>query len=200
MAHSSHIAIAILAAGVSTRMGSPKQLLKWGEKSLMHHAIETSKATKTKEIFIVLGANHETISSELKETNVSIIINYEWRQGLGKSIACAARFVMDSNKRVDGLLVVLVDQPFVTTSFLKNMLTNFGTDNKEIVATHYNDYKIGAPALFDKTYFKALSLLSGDEGANSLIKKHSNFVKILKPDFKNYDIDTPEDYKNLSSH
>ncbi|MBC3759940.1 nucleotidyltransferase family protein [Hyunsoonleella sp. SJ7] len=197
MSQSSHIAIAVLAAGASTRMGCPKQLLKWGEKSLIQHAIHTSKNTLAMEVIVVLGANSEDITFEINTEAVTVIVNNEWQQGLGKSIASAAHFVLDSKEKVDGLLIVLVDQPFVTSDYLNEMLKTFNPNKKEIIATSYSKEKIGVPTLFDKTYFRELSQLSGDDGAKGIIKTHKDLVKVITPNFKNIDIDTQADYKIL---
>ncbi|MFD2726215.1 nucleotidyltransferase family protein [Hyunsoonleella rubra] len=197
MSQSSHIAIAILAAGASTRMGSPKQLLKWCEKSLIQHAIHTSKNTLAMEVIVVLGANSEAITSEINNEAVTLIVNNEWQQGLGKSIASAAHFVLNSKENVDGLLFVLADQPFVTSDYLDDIIKTFNPNKKEIIATSYSKEKIGVPTLFDQAYFAELSLLSGDDGAKSIINKHKDSVKVIAPNFKNMDIDTQADYKML---
>ncbi|TBN06341.1 nucleotidyltransferase family protein [Hyunsoonleella flava] len=197
MASTSNIAIAILAAGASKRMGSPKQLLKWGETTLLQHSIKTCKNTVAKEVFTVLGANHEVIASGIEDESLPLVFNKEWEQGLGKSIASASKFLLNSNKIFEGILIVLADQPFVTTSFLDEMMNQFNPNSKDIIATSYNSSKCGVPVLFDKAYFKELSDLSGDDGAKSILEKHITSVQVIAPDFENTDIDTKEDYQHI---
>lgn len=198
MASTSNIAIAILAAGASKRMGSPKQLLSWGESTLINHAITFSKNTKANKVIVILGANGEAISMKIEDVDVSVVINNEWQKGLGKSIATAAQFILDLKQEVDGLLIVLADQPFVTSEYLDEMIAEFDKGLSKIVATSYDSKKIGVPALFGESFFTELSQLSGDEGAKSLIKKYDGFVKVQTPNFNNFDIDTKADYEKFS--
>lgn len=193
-----NIAIAILAAGASRRMGSPKQLLKWGNASLIQHTINTAKSTFVKEVIVVLGANKEAIASEIDKNLITVIINSEWELGLGKSIACVAKHLLNSKETFDGLLIVLADQPFVTPSFLDQMIRQFNPDSKQMLVTSYNGKKRGVPALFDKVYFQEIAELSGDDGAKSILKNYKEFVRSIKPSFNNLDIDTKEDYHHIT--
>ena len=89
-----NITLVILAAGASTRMGTPKQLLPWGENNLINHTINTALRTGAKKIVIVLGANKDIIKKEVDHFPITVLINEQWQQGLGTSIACASnRFV-----------------------------------------------------------------------------------------------------------
>ncbi|SEQ55772.1 molybdenum cofactor cytidylyltransferase [Hyunsoonleella jejuensis] len=197
MSKYSNITIAILAAGASTRIGSSKQLLKWEDKTLLQHAIHTAKQTTVNKVIVVLGANAEVIASGIKDSSVSTLINNEWQQGLGKSIACVSNFIMNSEDKSDGLLVLLADQPFVTTEHLDKMILQFVKHENGIIATAYNPKQKGVPVLFDKSYFKELSEITGDDGAKSVLKKYSGQLETIIPNFENYDIDTMSDYNRL---
>lgn len=189
-----NIAIAILAAGASKRMGSPKQLLKWEDSTIINHVIETCKNTVVNDVIVVLGANYEDIIRDINDTSVTVIHNKKWTLGLGKSIAFVVQYCLDSKANRDGLLVVLADQPYVTTSFLNKMIEAFHVDDEAILATEYHVHKKGVPVLFHKKYFEALVRLTGDDGAKSILKQQKAFVKAIQPDFKNIDIDTAQDY------
>lgn len=190
------IAVIILAAGSSSRMGSPKQLLKWGDKTLITHVIETVLQLKIENISVVLGANYELISEHIKGYPITILNNQNWKLGLGKSIAYATQCLMESNKNIDGVLFVLADQPFVNATYLNEILNSFNANKNAIIATSYNN-NIGVPVLFDKKYFNALINLKDDNGAKHILKHHESYVKALIPPNKNVDLDTKEDYNTF---
>ena len=146
----------ILAAGSSTRMGQPKQLLKWGDYTLLDHAIETVLEANTHEVILVLGSNFELINKTIKNHGVTILYNKNWTQGLGTSIACGAHYISNSIPNIDGVLLVLADQPLIDSHYLKSMIKNFVPNNKQIMATLYNNGKQGVPVLFDKHYIEEL--------------------------------------------
>ena len=179
-------------------MGSPKQLLKWGDTTLLKHILKTCKSTLAKAVMVILGANEEAVFSEIKEESVHVIVNKTWELGLGNSIACAAKNFLDSKEQLDGLLIVLADQPFVTTSFLNKMITDFDMNSESILTTQYSKDKKGVPVLFHRCYFEELSQISGDDGAKSVLKTHDDVVKTIIPNFENKDIDTKDDYKNIN--
>lgn len=194
---SSNIAVVILAAGASKRMGSPKQLLNWGNETLVIHAIKKAISLNTGEVIVVLGANHDIINEEIKHFPITILNNVEWELGLGKSIACASNYLENLNKNVDGILITLVDQPFITINYLKELSSKFSNNKNEIIATYYQKGAYGVPALFNKSYFKQLSKLNDDYGAKYILKENKSFIKFLIPPVKNLDLDSKEDYETL---
>jgi len=191
----SHIAIIILAAGASKRMGSPKQLLNWGNSSLLGNTIETALKLNAEEVVVVLGANYIAIKKEINHFPVTILNNEKWQIGLGKSLACGVEYLMSSNLKLDGCLITLADQPFIDHKFLKNLISQFSKKKNSIIATSYKDEKYGVPVIFDNFFFDELSALDDDKGAKQILKKYKSDVKALTPQLKNIDIDTIQDYK-----
>lgn len=191
----SKIAVLVLAAGSSSRMGQPKQLLNWGKSTLLGHTIETVLKLDAHEIVLVLGANFSSVQNEIKNYPVTILNNLDWAQGLGTSIASGVRYLLESSTQFDGVLIVLADQPFINSDYLKKMINGFNPDQKQILATAYDEVIQGVPVLFDAVYFEKLSKLKGDIGAKQFIKKHQSLVKTLVPPVKNVDLDTLEDYE-----
>ena len=187
-----------MAAGASTRMGQPKQLLPWGKYSLLQHAIDVAKTVKANKVIVVLGAHHEAISSSIENDVISIIVNPNWKNGLGASIAYSANHILNEKEKVSGVLFVLADQPFVTSNYLNEMLTSFQPCESKIIATEYSSGKIGVPVLFDSIYLSELAQLTGDNGAKSILKTHKSAMKVLTPNFENKDIDTKADYNMLN--
>ena len=194
MLNNNKIVAVILAAGASTRMGEPKQLLPWRSTTLLNHCINEVIQANIVETVIVLWAYHEEIKATINQPIVKCLINPNWETGMGSSIALTAEYLKD--KDIDGLLVVLADQPFVNTNFLNKLIKEFTPNKEQIIATTYNT-NTGVPIIFDKQYFKELSLLNGKQGAKELIQKHTPKMTKVTPNFNHQDIDTPEAYLKL---
>ena len=190
------IAIIILAAGASSRMGKIKQLLPWKQTTLIGNAIEQALDSKADDVFVVLGANYQLISKEIKQENITIIYNKNWTLGMGSSIVCAMDFFDKKHKKYDGVLITLVDQPLIDVIYF-NMLINKFIDNN-IIASKYKN-RVGVPAIFSLKYFNELRQLNGDIGARNLILKHINDVKKIDAFDKIQDIDSIESYEHLYS-
>lgn len=190
------IAIIILAAGASSRMGKIKQLLPWKQTTLIGNAIEQALDSKADDVFVVLGANYQLISKEIEQENITIIYNKNWTLGMGSSIICAMDFFDKKHKKYDGVLITLVDQPLIDVIYF-NMLINKFIDNN-IIASKYKN-RVGVPAIFSLKYFNELRQLNGDIGARDLILKHINDVKKIDAFDKIQDIDSIESYEHLYS-
>lgn len=190
-----NIAIIIPAAGASTRMGSPKQILPWGFSTLLGHAIETALASKGVKVFVVLGSNFDKIGKEIARYNISIIKNEKWQSGLGRSIAVGLEYILGLGETYDGVLIMLGDQPLIDTGYLNTLIDKFKIGEGQIIATSYSEEKQGVPAIFDRTYFGDLTLLNTDYGARELIKSHASKVIGVANVKALIDIDSKEDYK-----
>ena len=160
----SNIAVVVLAAGASRRMGAPKQLLSWGSDTLLAHAIKTVIGTQASKVIVVLGANYESIAASIKKLPVTLLKNKNWELGLGKSIAFAVSTILESNEDFDAVLITLADQPLIGSVFLNGFFKHYRSNKNQIIATSYGSEKKGVPVLFDKAYFKELTLLSDDNG------------------------------------
>ena len=189
----------ILAAGQSKRFGSPKQLLKWKESNLLENAIKTVCESKVSSTILVLGANYDKILERTDINSVEILRNYSWEKGLGNSIAFGVNQILDRDIKVDGLLLMLADQPLINEDYLNTMIDTFEVGNNQIIASSYLNGKKGVPVLFDRCYFNELSNLQGDKGAKDLLDKYSSEVALIDGDQKLFDIDTIEDFKSLAS-
>ncbi|WP_159020073.1 NTP transferase domain-containing protein [Algibacter sp. L3A6] len=192
-----NIVTVVLAAGASTRMGSPKQLLNWGNSTLLEHTLNTVLDLNSSEVVVVLGANFEIIKSEISKYPVAVLNNTSWKVGLGKSIAVAVEYIQKLNYKVDGVMIVLADQPLINSRFLGELCNAFSPNNNQIITTSYKNGKRGVPVIFDKHYFEELILLNDDDGAKTLLKTYANSVNSLKPQSENLDIDSKEDYNYL---
>ncbi|EIJ37640.1 putative MobA-like protein [Galbibacter orientalis DSM 19592] len=185
------VAILILSAGASKRMGTPKQLLKWGEETLLENAVSTAVNVENTSLFVVLGANAELIQQKIT-LNAEALYHKDWEQGLGSSIAFGVRTLQKLD--FDGVLIMLADQPFVTSYYLKELINSFNSGEKNIIASRFAG-SVGVPAIFSAEYFEDLKKLDTDTGAKHIIKAHFQDVETFQADDLVIDIDTVETYK-----
>jgi len=181
----------ILAAGEASRMGSAKQLLPFGEKTLLQWVIETALQVDFEEIRLVLGAHREKIMPSLRHYPISFTHNPHWKEGMGTSIAVGMKEIVPESEAV---LIMLGDQPFVGPDHLKALISHHKRSRKPIVASYYRE-KAGVPALFTREKFDQLQQLKGKEGAGRMIRESQPEVYRLGFEGAAIDIDTPEDYQ-----
>ena len=189
-----NLALIILAAGASKRMGQPKQLLPWNGTTLLGHCIQQATQCLVKDVFVVLGSNHKAIYETHKTSDVIFLINTNESKSLGSSIAFGVQHISKHN--YDGVLLVLADQPQLTPMHLNKMIALYH-DTRNIITTTYPNKKSGVPVLFGAKYFKNLILNTSVKGAQTIIKQYQNAVIPIQPIQSLEDIDTPEDYKRL---
>jgi len=193
----SKLAVLLLAAGSSSRMGVPKQLLKWNNTTLLNHAINTVKQIDQNEIVLVLGAHFDEITSKIDASNITVIFNEDWKKGLGNSIACGIKYIKESLPDIDSVLIQLADQPLIDSNFLNKMIEYYQLDTDKIICTSYQNKRLGVPAIFNKTNFEELSKLNHDKGAKDLLNDNSENILFLDGTNLISDIDTLEDYEAL---
>lgn len=192
----SNIGIIILAAGASTRLGQPKQLLTYQGKSLIRHIAEMAVDSRCQPVVVVLGACAESIASHLENLDIHIVYNQEWSTGMASSIKCGINAVQAIAPEIEASVLMLCDQPFVSANLINQLVTEYETTNSMIVASEYANI-LGVPALFHKELFSELTLLQGDVGAKKTIRKHEPNCSSIPFSEGVIDIDTLEDYEQL---
>ncbi len=196
--NSSTVGLIILAAGASTRMGTPKQLLSYRGHSFIRHIAEVAIASVCQPITVVLGANAQQIKPEVSELPVQIVENQQWAEGMSASIRVGLEALLAVNQNVEAVAIALCDQPFVSSPMLDQIVEAYHLTGKPIIASEYAG-TLGVPALFSRILFSELMALKSTEGAKQLIKRHIHEVfSIPFPDGA-IDIDTPEDYEQLQT-
>lgn len=189
MKDNKNVAIIILAAGKSSRLGNiTKQLLKYKGKTLLRRACQKALEVST-DVFVVLGYQKEVCEEEIKDLDINILFNKNYEKGIGNSISYGIKHTIN----YDNTLIMLCDQPFITKKHLKSLKNNI--DNETIIATLYEHSSSSTvPAIFPKKYYENLLELNEDKGAKSIIKKEKS-INILLEKEKSVDIDTNEDIK-----
>jgi molybdenum cofactor cytidylyltransferase len=185
--------IIILAAGGSSRMGQSKQLLTINGKSLLIHSIETALGCRTSDVIVVLGANADLHKNEITSTAVDIVVNERWESGMGSSIKTGLSRLLSLNPEVSAVLIMLVDQPKVTTSHLTTLIQCLNDFTKSIVASFYGNAP-GVPAIFSKDHFNEMLSMQDESGAKKIILRHPDKLLTIGFPEGSIDLDTPDDY------
>ena len=189
-------AIIVLAAGSSSRMGRPKQLLPYNGKSLLEHTVDTANDTDASPVIVVLGANAALLEKEINEKKVHITENSEWSEGMASSVRCGIKTLVQIAPYSDAAIIMVCDQPFVSPALLNDLVAAQKNTGKDIVTSHYEN-AIGPPALFHKTVFPELLDLKGDAGARKIIEQRGTDIATVSFVKGEIDIDTESDYKAL---
>jgi molybdenum cofactor cytidylyltransferase len=179
-----NVALILLAAGASKRLGQPKQLLQFHGRSLLRHAAETALESDCRPVIVVL---RDRLENELFNFPLITLKNQDRDEGIASSIRLGVSAVPES---ASGTVIMLVDQPLVSATFLNALASS---DN--LAAAKYND-SLGVPAYFPRKYFPELLALKGDKGAKSILEKHNTFA--ITCDDAAIDIDTAIDAENLT--
>ena len=191
----SRVAGVILAAGTSSRLGTPKQLLDLGGKPVLAHTLAAVQRTTLEPIIVVLGHEAGEISSSVDLSQVQTLLNPDYRTGQSSSVR-AALTVLPSD--VAAVLFILGDQPLVEPAVIERIVGAYQHDRPIIVQPKYGEGR-GNPVLIDRTLFGELAELTGDTGARPIIDRHRDQVQLVdaseyhRPD----DIDTLEDYERI---
>jgi molybdenum cofactor cytidylyltransferase len=189
------ISAIVLAAGVAKRMGQLKQLLPLGHSTVLDQTIENLSGSEVDEIIIVLGYQSAEIKSVIRKTKARVIINPDYRKGMSSSIKAGLASVQPLAKAI---LLVLADQPFVSSHLINHLLREYAKQGKGILIPVYHSRR-GHPIIISLNYKNELMALEGDIGAREIIARHPEDVlelKVESPEI-NLDIDTPEDYRLL---
>lgn len=196
MAGTEETAIVILAAGASTRMGKPKQLLEIRGETLIQRVCRLALQTGCKPIVVVLGANERAIKNAMNDLAnlLQFVQNQQWKQGMSTSLRAGIQSLSTYHPKPKAVLVLLVDQPFVNSELLKQLQQESVSNPTKIVATHYGEV-LGVPAIFPDIYFDRLSQIEGDKGARQVIVQHKDQVVSIPFPKAAFDLDTPEDWE-----
>lgn len=184
----------LLAAGASTRMGRPKQLLPmYGNRPLLRHTVEAAMTGPVSPIIVVLGAHAKDIAPCLVGLPVQTVINADWSTGMSSSLRRGMEALTQHQPAVDHVIIALADQPDIPAGYLTKLIDTQRTTGQPIVASECEGV-CGPPVLFTSGYFSKLCTLQGDAGARALLKSYPEHVATV-PLPNTRDLDTPADYK-----
>ncbi|MFA0965034.1 NTP transferase domain-containing protein [Roseivirga sp. BDSF3-8] len=185
--------VVVLAAGASTRLGSPKQLVSFKGKPLLQHTLDIGSSINFGRKVLVLGAHAGEISHAMDMNGYEVVMNSRWQEGMGSSLRRGVE-VMGDSPAIHHLLVLLSDQPQVSVELLRSLLKEHAANDEDITASGYRG-KTGVPAIFSRAHFPELKRLTGDQGAKQLMSRYP-VVRVAFPE-GHVDVDTREDVDRL---
>ncbi len=201
----------ILAAGSSSRMGAGrhKLLLPLGDRPVLAHVIDATLASQARPIIIILGhqADHvrTQIASHITHPNITIIENPMYLDGMSTSMHIGMQTLISNgykksalSSHIDSALIMLGDQPMITSRIIDNLITIYKATGKRIVAPLYAG-KRGSPVLFDASLFPELLEVTGDEGGRTVLERHRQDLELVEMGdvLANFDVDTWDAYQQV---
>jgi molybdenum cofactor cytidylyltransferase len=183
----------VLAAGGSTRLGEPKQLIDWRGESLVVRAVKSALAACGAGVCVVTGGAAAQVEAEVSALAVVTVRNPDWEQGMASTLQHG--FAALDKQLVEGVLVLLCDQPLIGSEDIEQLQSLWMKATDEPVASRYNG-TVGVPAIFPVSMGKDFEGLSGDGGAKPLLERIPGHRLIEMPD-AGFDVDTPDDLLNL---
>jgi molybdenum cofactor cytidylyltransferase len=205
---SGHVAALVLAAGRSSRMGAHKLVLPLGERPVLAHAVAAVEGTRATPFGLVLGHEATRLTTALLTTALpragwQPIYNAAYAEGMASSLRAGIRWLgtLEEEQPVIGALIVLGDQPLLTTAHLERLLRAAEREPDYIHAAVYGEQR-GTPVYFPRAYFAELLALRGDAGGRSVLRRHAERVRlvVIEPPEVGLDVDTPEDYARVSAY
>jgi molybdenum cofactor cytidylyltransferase len=189
------IGIIVLAAGSSSRMGRSKQLLEIDGQPLLCRCVNHALAAKPQHIVVILGANEKPHREAIEKLPVQIVSNFYWKTGMGGSIKTGLNYLIQSGAQLDAVILMVCDQPALTSDHLLKLVRKFSEKKKSIIASGYANSG-GVPVLFGRSFFSNLLLLGDEQGAKKIIQQFPDQVETVDFPEGALDLDTEEDYQN----
>ena len=189
----------ILAAGASVRFGQPKQLIKLGDKYLVEWVLDAALKSRLDIVVLVLGHEYQSILQALgakaRHPQLEVVINHRYREGQSSSLKAGLKIV---RQKYSSVMYLLGDQPMINSNTINHLLGQVRESEKDIWVPVFEG-KRGNPTIFKRPIYEEIMMIDGDIGARSIIGK--KVQRVLYAEIKDplcfFDIDSPEDLKNL---
>ena len=174
----SKVAAVVLAAGMSRRMGTPKQLLRLGENTLLGHTLETVRQSRADEIVLVLGFAAEDIKQQVPVEGLKVVINPAFQEGMASSLRAGLSAL---GPDTEAALIILADQPFIKPETLDQLIDCHQRLRPQILLPLYKGFR-GNPVLLDRSIFPEVMGLTGDVGCRAIFGSHTEGIRKLPVD------------------
>jgi molybdenum cofactor cytidylyltransferase len=194
--NSASVGAVVLAAGSSSRMGRPKQTLRFGGESLLRRAALAALGAGCRPVIVVTGAHAELSRGELDGLDAREVLNPLWETGMASSVRAGVEALAGAD--ADAAVLLLCDQPHVTADIIAGLVAAHRATGRPVVASAYGG-SFGVPALFVRALFAELARLEGTAGAKQVIKRHASEAHFLSFPGGEVDVDTPDDFSRLTA-
>ena len=197
LTHCGQIPILILAAGSSSRLGQPKQLLSIQGETLLHRTARHAVESHVGPVVVILGSTAEEIQKTLRTLPVHLLVHPQWNKGMGSTLKAGLQFAMNEFADSPALIISVCDQPYLQARHFRELKSKFEA-GIELVASRYH-HAFGVPCLFGKRFYPLLMNLADDEGAKTILKKHLSEAVFISFEQGDADIDTQEDWEAVKT-
>lgn len=191
----SGVAAVVLAAGMSRRMGTPKQLLRMGSETILERTLNNVRASNVSEIILVLGYAADDVRKTVATQGLKVVINPDYQQGMGTSLRSGLAAI---SVGATAALIVLADQPGVSSETLNRLIEGHQEHKPQVIIPMYQGFR-GNPVLLDRSVFAEVQALKGDIGCRGIFGDHTEDILKLPVDDPGIllDIDSQDDLESL---
>jgi molybdenum cofactor cytidylyltransferase len=198
MTSNSEVGIVLLAAGSSSRMGQNKMKLSYRGIPLIERALQAALNSVADYTVVVTGANREQNDPLIKQFDVKVVFNKKWESGIGSSVKCGLKRMLEINKNLNAVIISVCDQPHLSSEIFDRMIASYVSSGKKIVASIYGGTK-GVPVLYDRIFFPDLMSIPDEHGAKQYLVENASEQTLATVDFTGgeVDIDTLEDFTKI---
>ncbi len=189
-------AAVVLAAGESSRLGRPKQLLRYRGVTLLRHTLDCARQGGCDPVLTVVGAHRKALAGELEAARATAVVNEHWQRGLASSIRTGVVAAQARCPELRALLLLACDQPGLTVEIVRALRQRVETGEARLAACSYAE-TIGVPAAFDRSLFPELLALSSPGGAKPILESHRSEMALVAWPEGAVDVDTPDDARSL---
>lgn len=191
------IGAVILAAGGSSRLGRPKQLVRYRGETLILRAARSACSAGCAPVVVVVGDAPRPIEKELQPLAVHLCHHTAWQLGIGSSVRTGVARALDLDPSLNALVLMVCDQVFATAEIIRALVAAHERTQKRIIACTYGG-TLGVPALFDRSFFPSLLALPDEQGAKHLFSAHADEIARVEFPQGTLDIDTPADLRAIT--
>lgn len=188
----------VLAAGNSSRLGQPKQLVRYKNETLLVRTIRQAKEAGCSSVIVVLGFEANRMKNALTGWDVQIVMNTKWATGMASSLHAGLAAWSGPAPADSNVLLLLCDQPHVQTDDLRKLLAMHTSQHLDVTAAVYAG-RMGVPAVFRRNLVEELMAITGDKGARDVIDRHREKAGTIDLPAAEFDVDSLDDLRHIEN-